>query len=76
MVKILDKIRGSTTRKKATSNAGKMAISSAGTRATSNTLQLIVSSSVGETRATTNFVSSSVCHPRYCYYRLALLLMK
>ena len=48
-----------TTRKKATSSAGKMATSSAGTRATSIALQLIVSSSVGETRATTNFVSSS-----------------
>ena len=36
-----------TTRKKATSSAGKMATSSAGTRATSIALQLIVSSSVG-----------------------------
>ena len=36
-----------------------MATSSAGTRATSIALQLKVSSSVGRTRATTNFVSSS-----------------
>ena len=36
-----------TTRKKATSRVGKMATSSAGTRATSIALQLIVSSSVG-----------------------------
>ena len=48
-----------TTRKKATSSAGKMPTSSAGTRATSIALQLIVSSSIGSTRATTNKVSSS-----------------
>ena len=40
-------LQANTTRKKATSSAGKMATSSAGTCATSIALQLIVSSSVG-----------------------------
>ena len=45
-----------TSREKASISADFRCISSAGTGATNKALQLIVSSSVGGTRATTNFV--------------------